>query len=476
MRTQEAVDRFLDKCEERGLAPDSVRVYRTSLKHFVEDFPDLPTDTASIERFLKKHKETPAHRGQVFKRLQAFYSYLVYEDGIKSPVPPSGKVGRPPKQKLVHIQPQATFDEIGVSQNEKLVIREQPLLSTAAISTQEALDKFYTQRKNVELSESTFKVYRGVFTPFLRRFPILPLDPGQIEEFIASIQAKPMTKHKYKRTLKSLYVFLERRYKVPNPFEDIVVGNPPRRTRVILTEDQLQRLFNLPLDPQDKTLLLLIQCIGLRAGAIRKLRREDVHDGYVHLQEKTGEYDLPIPPELEGRLKMLASSGLLFRSPKGPLKENYLYKKIRRWLEAVGVKEGKKGPHMLRHTFAVRYLRKGGDLQSLSQLLGHKNISTTQIYAEMAREDLRGQLDKVKPLEGLVPKEELVRAICYGCNTQLVIESSQVKNTKCPGCQQTGNWYLPDTRYAEQAKHEFDQEEIERLAALWGSEEEVGET
>jgi len=101
MKTEEALTRFLKKCEERGIADNTRRTYLGYLRHFVEEYPELPTDTLSIEAYLKKRKETPGHRGPVFKKLQAFYSYLEEFEGIKSPVPPRGPMGRPRKVKMV---------------------------------------------------------------------------------------------------------------------------------------------------------------------------------------------------------------------------------------------------------------------------------------------------------------------------------------------------------------------------------------
>lgn len=102
MKTAEALTRFLKKCEERELSPNTRRNYYGYLRHFAEEHPDLPTDTLTINLYLKKRKETPAHRGYHFRCLQAFYSYLEEFEGITSPVPKKGDVGRPRKvEKIV---------------------------------------------------------------------------------------------------------------------------------------------------------------------------------------------------------------------------------------------------------------------------------------------------------------------------------------------------------------------------------------
>jgi hypothetical protein len=100
MKTEEALQKFLKKCEELGKSPSTRRTYYGYLRHFAQECEDLPIYPQAIETYLRHRKETSAHRGYHFKCLQAFYSYLEQYEGIKSPVPPRGPMGRPRKHKL----------------------------------------------------------------------------------------------------------------------------------------------------------------------------------------------------------------------------------------------------------------------------------------------------------------------------------------------------------------------------------------
>lgn len=97
METHELVISFIKDCEDRGLSYQTRRTFFSYLKQFAAEFEKLPIDTRVIEAFLEKRGETPSHRGNMFKRLQSFYSYLERNDGIKSPIPPAGPIGRPRK-------------------------------------------------------------------------------------------------------------------------------------------------------------------------------------------------------------------------------------------------------------------------------------------------------------------------------------------------------------------------------------------
>ena len=103
MNTQEAIDRFLKSCNERGLSPATAQRYYYCLRHLPEEIPELPTTTNKIETYLRARGETPSKRGSVFRALQAFFTWLEKQDGTPSPVLPKGPVGRPPrKAQLMH--------------------------------------------------------------------------------------------------------------------------------------------------------------------------------------------------------------------------------------------------------------------------------------------------------------------------------------------------------------------------------------
>lgn len=97
MRTMEAILLYLKNCEERGLSRETLRTGYSFLRQFGAAYPELPIDTRVIEEFLAKRGEIPTHRRVMFKRLRNFYSYLERNNGIKSPVPRKGPVGRPRK-------------------------------------------------------------------------------------------------------------------------------------------------------------------------------------------------------------------------------------------------------------------------------------------------------------------------------------------------------------------------------------------
>ncbi|MBA7562314.1 Tyrosine recombinase XerC [subsurface metagenome] len=475
MKTQEALTRFLKKCEERGLAPETRRTYYSFLRHFADEHPELPTETKIIEAYLKKRKETPAHRGTVFKKLQAFYSYLEQFEGIKSPVPPRGPMGRPRKVKLVtNPASPEPYDfstlqlkkvvqggsSVGEETESALALSPQssmggrsPGSTSLSISTVDAVTAFIKSRQVQGVSKRTMEGYYSYFKPFIGKFPMLPTTSEQIEEFLGSLMVDPETRWSYNKTLKALYHFLERRKKIPKELIDFPMVKFPRKVRRVLTEDELRRLFPFAENFKEKAILILLIDSKVRASELLSLDREKVYQDHITVTGKTGERDVPINPETYGVLVQLALSGPLFTVNGKRMRREYLRIIVRRLMERAGLSGEKLGPHILRHSASVQHMMHGGDLLSLKEELGHTTTRQTEKYGKLAFPQVKQRHQEVNVLGGIVDQADietnLERAICYGCKQQIVIAWLDVKKTKCPNCGQVGRWYLPNHRTEE---------------------------
>lgn len=96
MKTQEAVNKFLEDCRYRGLAPSTIKGWSSHLRHFVLEFPELPLDLGPIDRFLTRVIKKKSARYNIRKTLLAFYKYLEQQNVCQNPIPLM-KAGRPKK-------------------------------------------------------------------------------------------------------------------------------------------------------------------------------------------------------------------------------------------------------------------------------------------------------------------------------------------------------------------------------------------
>ena len=444
METKEALTRFLIECEERGLSPTTIRHYHGYLRHFANEYPELPTDTRIIELYLKKRKETPAHRGDHFKHLQAFYSYLERIDGIKSPVPAKGPMGRPHKSKLVITPASEQLDGTPPYKKVKVVTGGSSVSSSTSISTVDAVQAFIKSRQVQGVSKRTLEGYYSYFKPFILQFPILPITTEQIEGFLASLKVDPETKWSYNKTLKALYHFLEDRKKLPKDLVILPRIKVTRKVRRVLSEDELRQLFSYTQNFLETAILTTLIDTKIRASELCSLHREKVYPDHITVTGKTGERDAPISPATYGLLIQLAPSGPLFTVNGKPMKREYLRIMLRRLMERAGLTGERLGPHILRHSSSVQHMMFGGDLLSLKEELGHTTTRMTEVYGRLAFPQVKQKHGEVNILGRITSQANLERAVCYGCGQQIVIAWLDVKKTECPNCHQVGNWYAPD--------------------------------
>ncbi|HVE79335.1 MAG TPA: site-specific tyrosine recombinase XerD [Gemmatimonadaceae bacterium] len=185
----------------------------------------------------------------------------------------------------------------------------------------------------------------------------------------------------------------------------------PRRWRNlpdVLTVEEVTRLLGAPtLDEplafRDRALLEVAYGAGLRVSEWISVAVRDVllEDGLVRVFGKGGKERLvPIGRsaigavavylrELRPRLEHGGGQGVLLLSGRGePLSRMGAWKILRKYVTIVGIQK-RVSPHTLRHSFATHLLEGGADLRAVQEMLGHADISTTQIYTHVDREYLR---------------------------------------------------------------------------------------
>jgi integrase/recombinase XerD len=207
--------------------------------------------------------------------------------------------------------------------------------------------------------------------------------------------------------------------------EGAVVRDPserldtPKRWRSlpdVLTVTEVEKLLGSPsLDEplafRDRALLELAYGAGLRVSEWISIPVRDValEDGLVRVFGK-GNKERLVPigrraigavaiylRELRPKLEHGAGKGVLFLNARGtPLSRMGAWKILRHHVDRAGI-EKKVTPHTLRHSFATHLLEGGADLRAVQEMLGHADISTTQIYTHVDREYLRSVYRKFHP-------------------------------------------------------------------------------
>jgi integrase/recombinase XerD len=209
--------------------------------------------------------------------------------------------------------------------------------------------------------------------------------------------------------IRSFCRFLHERHALPsNPAAQIASPTPWRRLPHVLTHDEVERLLQAPdtetpLGKRDAAWLELLYATGLRASELVGLLPDQV-DTATGLLKVRGKGDkerlLPMGDMAVAQLEdyLLHGRPLLVkarraeylfvnRSARG-LSRQGLWKILKKYVRAAGIAKPV-SPHTLRHSFATHLLEGGADLRVLQHLLGHEDISTTEIYTHVVQQRLR---------------------------------------------------------------------------------------
>ncbi len=217
-------------------------------------------------------------------------------------------------------------------------------------------------------------------------------------------------------TLKSFYRFLL--------LDGLVVKDPATNLSSpktwlslpkFLTVDEVAHLVLQPDEREphglrDRAMLEALYATGLRVSELAALRPEDVNldDGYVICRGKGGkERVVPLGKtaaaltrryidEVRTRLLKKPVEALFLTRRGDPFTRQGIWKMLRDYARKAGL-EAKVSPHILRHSFATHLLDRGADLRSVQLMLGHSQITTTQIYTHVSRDRLRQVYEKFHP-------------------------------------------------------------------------------
>jgi site-specific recombinase XerD len=181
-----------------------------------------------------------------------------------------------------------------------------------------------------------------------------------------------------------------------------------RKLPVVLTKDEVKRLMSIIQSKKSKLMVSLMYACGLRVSELLNLKIQDLdfNDKVGFTRQSKGKKDraFNIPEfifkELEEQSKSQQAEGseFLFSGPKGRLSSRNLQKIVRKAAKNAGINKPVHC-HTLRHSFATHLLESGTDIRLIQELLGHEDLSTTQIYTHVSREELK----KVKsPLDNLM--------------------------------------------------------------------------
>ncbi len=280
------------------------------------------------------------------------------------------------------------------------------------------------------LSRNTLDAYRTDLLQYGRFLEergqsALEATPGDVSDFLEVLAkgseerppASPATIHRKSACLRSFYRHLRRDGLLDtDPTASLSTPRRSRKLPQVLTRGEIEKLLGQPRGTEpaalrDRALLEVMYACGLRASEAigLELMDVDVDEGVLRARGKgSKERVVPIGQAALRALRIYLERGrpkLVKGAPEvhlfvnfrgGHLTRQGLYKIVRRHAQTAGLAD-RMSPHTLRHTFATHLLAGGCDLRSVQEMLGHADVSTTQLYTHLSSERLKDVYFRAHP-------------------------------------------------------------------------------
>jgi integrase/recombinase XerC len=276
-------------------------------------------------------------------------------------------------------------------------------------------------------SEKRFSVHTVTsYSNDLRQFALFLFDEYQIasdvqeinfqivRSWVASLLEKgisPRTVNRKISTLKTYFKFLLRDGIIlENPMIKIISPKSKKRLPLFVEEDQIESLLNeVKFDDgfsgeRDKLIIELFYLTGIRLSELINIMISDIDfdDNLIKVLGKRNKERLiplsfTITKALQSYISRYNLGGYLFTNINGAKLYNKLvYRVVNKYIGKIS-SINKKSPHILRHTFATHMLNNGADINAIKELLGHTNLSATQVYTHNTIEKLKSVYKQAHP-------------------------------------------------------------------------------
>ncbi len=302
-----------------------------------------------------------------------------------------------------------------------------PPVNFSDINFEESFVKYLRYERN--MSPETIRAYEKDLHQFLRFFSregetkTLPTEimPLQVREYLSYLKDKNYQKTTVVRklaTVRSFYKCLMKKgYINTNPLADIPTPKVEKKIPHFLSTDEVEKLLNAPIGNsfqavRDRAILETLYSTGLRVSELTALNTTDI-DFTSEILKARGKGDreriVPLGSFALSAIKRYEETrsqvpninekdpDALFLNRFGDrLSSRSIRKIIDKYIKVTGLSE-RTSPHTLRHSFATHLLNRGANLRTVQELLGHKHLSTTQIYTHVMTDTLKEAYEEAQP-------------------------------------------------------------------------------
>ena len=279
------------------------------------------------------------------------------------------------------------------------------------------LDSLYIEKG---LSNNTVSSYKNDIKSFFlwldeNSFNPLNINASDANNYVSKLFGDGLKSSSVNRkisAIKSFYIFLQKKKIImKSPIADIVMPKQEKYLPVSMSEEEVERLLNSPdlniqIERRDKAMIEVLYATGIRISELTNLKLTDLDINRSVLKvfgKGSKERLVPFGEKAAESLSLYLidrkdlKSKEIFLSNRGTkISRGAFWQRIKIYTKRENLKISI-SPHTLRHAFATHLLNRGADLRSVQILLGHSDLSTTQIYTHIAKQRLGEILKKHHP-------------------------------------------------------------------------------
>ena len=216
-------------------------------------------------------------------------------------------------------------------------------------------------------------------------------------------------------SLKSFFKYYQKREKIKvNPLANIKSPKIAKKLPTYLTLEEVSKLLDVeiksPYDARNKAILELLYSSGIRISELCNMQTSnyDSYECIIRLIGKgskeriipLGDYAISVLEDYinnyRPKINKKNINSIFINNRGDAISRQFIFKVIKKECLKKGIRKNV-SPHTLRHTFATHLLQNGADLRIIQELLGHENISTTQIYTHFSNQELKNDYQKFFP-------------------------------------------------------------------------------
>ena len=280
------------------------------------------------------------------------------------------------------------------------------------------LDHLYIEKG---LSQNTVKAYEADISAFINwikentTVKLKDMKEENINKYISylfELNLKSSSVNRKISSIKSLYMFLVKKNILKNsPVNEIISPKQEKYLPFSMSEDEVDKLLNSPkpsnkIEKRDKAMIEMLYATGMRISELVNLKITDIDTQRCVVKVLGKGSKERLIPFGEAALESLnaylsdreesTSKEIFLSNRRTKISRIAFWHRIKLYLSRENLKNSI-SPHTLRHAFATHLLNRGADLRSVQLLLGHSDLSTTQIYTHIAKQRLSDVLKKHHP-------------------------------------------------------------------------------